>query len=289
MTDPIRNRKIYVTGAGGAIGGVMAEVLSARHRVVAVDRAKGELPSADWYDTADSDAVVLHAAGPSLATPDDDPQALADLHLGLFTRLAERGWRGRLLLFSSAAVYGDPESLPVPETARLAPVNIYGRYKLLVEQKLSDLASQAGFGLTVLRLANVYGTRLDLSRSRVIALLIDAARRGTPFITHGDGKGLRDYLHVSDLGRAIGPAMAAEPAVLNLGSGIGTSLNDLRAAIESVLEVRMNQLHGSPRPEAASNVLDITRAQELLGWRPRVSLDTGLRRLAAGDFRTTVL
>lgn len=288
MIENIRGGKVYVTGAGGALGAAMAEALSARHQVVPVDRSHGDLPSDAWFDPADSDAAVLHAAGPSQAMSEDDPQALASLHLDLFTRLAGHGWRGRLLLFSSAAVYGDPAVLPVPESAALAPLNNYGRYKMLVEQGLTALAAQAGFSLTILRLANVYGTRLDLSRSRVIALLIDAARRGTPFITHGDGRGLRDYLHVTDLGRAIAPALAAAPAVLNLGSGIGTSLNDLRDAIEAVVGVRMNQQHGTPRPEAASNVLDITRAAAQLGWRPRVGLDTGIRRLASGDFRTTV-
>ena len=274
-------KRIYVTGAGGALGAALAGHLGA----VAVTRAAGEMPAAGWFDAADAGAVIVHAAGVSTAVADSDAAALARPHLELFAALAGRGWRGRAVLLSSAAVYGEADRLPVPEIAAIRPVNPYGAQKALVEAGLAALGRDAGFAVAVLRLANVYGTPRDLQRRRVIALLLDAALNGTPFTTYGDGTSLRDYLHVADLCRAVSLASAAEPAVLNLGSGTGTSLNALIAAVEAATGRRLDRRRGEVRAEAASSVLDISRAQDLLGWRPEVTLAEGLRRfLDSGAF-----
>ncbi len=274
--------RIYVTGASGALGGALVHRLRGRAEVVAVNRAVGDMPEAGWFDPADAGATVIHAAGRSHALAEAEVEALARPHFEMFARLGEQGWRGRLVLLSSAAVYGEPAELPVSETAELAPVNAYGRHKLVLEQGLALVAASVGASFSALRLSNVYGTRRDLDRRRVVALLLDAAVKGEPFTTYGDGSSLRDYLHVADFCRAVDLATAAPPAVVNVGSGEGTSLNELIRQIEDLTGRSLDRRRGPLRAEAGSSVLDISRAAEVLGWRPEVGLGEGLAAFLGG-------
>lgn len=258
-----------VTGAGGALGGALVRSLGAE----GLSGWRGGAVPDDWMPRLDRAEVVVHAAGPAVA--DADPDMAAD-HLALVRALADRGWTGRLVLLSSASVYGEPVRLPVPEEAPLSPVNPYGRFKRAVEAGLAELLPAER--LTVLRLANVYGTARDLSRRRVAAVILDALLNGRPFETFGDGTSRRDYLHVDDLCRAVAAARAG-PGVMNIGSGAGTSLNALIAACEAVAGRRLDRRRGAERAEAASSVLDVGRARVVLGWRAEVPLEEGLRRL----------
>lgn len=280
MTTRTSVPMIYVTGTSGALGGELARHLRQTHAVTAVPRG-ASLPDTGWYDPARPDAIIIHAAGRSGAMPEGDVEDETRLQLDLFTDLAARGWHGRLILLSSAAVYGEAKLLPTPEDAELKPVNAYGRYKLAVEQGLCVIAASAGAEVVALRLSNLYGTRRDLDRKRVIALLIDAALSREPFTTHGDGTSLRDYLHVADLCRAVEAALRAAPGVLNIASGTGVSLNDLIRRIEALSGQKLDRRRGSVRAEAASSVLDIRKAVESLDWAPEIGLDQGIARQIA--------
>ena len=265
--------RIYLTGAAGALGGALRAALSDRD-AVAVTRASGPLQRAGWFVPADTDAAVVHAAG--LSQPAADAEAMTQVHVDMVRRLADLGWRGRLVLLSSSAVYGQPEALPIAETAHLRPVNGYGRHKLAVERGIGAITSARDIPLTILRLSNVYGTPRDLERRRVIALLLAAALRGQPFTTYGDGSSRRDYLHVDDFCRAVRLALAAPPVVANIGSGTGTALSDLIAAVEDITGRAIDLRPGPVRAEPASSVLDIGLGRRALGWRPEVTLAQGL-------------
>lgn len=269
-------RAVHVTGAEGALGGAVVRSLEGRARVLPVTRAAWPMPKADWFDPAHPEAAIVHAAGRSGAMEDGEVDAEVARHLDLFAALGARGWRGRLVLLSSASVYGEA-AIPTPETAPVAPVNAYGRMKLAVERGLAGMVADC----VVLRLSNAYGTPLDLARRRVAALLLDAARTGQPFTTFGPGTSLRDYLHVDDLCRAVGRALDGPPGVWNIASGEGVSLDMLMAQAEAVTGRRLERRTGPERPEAKSSVLDISRAFRDLGWAPGVTLDQGLRRLLA--------
>jgi UDP-glucose 4-epimerase len=274
--------RIFITGAAGALGGVLLRRFGARATGVARQPGpwlQAALPEAGWIDGA-PDAAIVHAAGLSVALADGDAQALAAPHLHFAEALVARGWRGRLVLLSSAAVYGEPERLPVPEGAATGPLTVYGRHKLAIETGLSALAARHGFGLAILRLANVYGTGLDLRRRRVAALVLDALARGATFTVYGDGSSQRDYLHADDFAAAVdGTLQAGVGGILNLGSGSGTSLTALIAAAERASGRRLALQREPPRPEPRASVLDIARARDVLGWSPRVGLDEGLARM----------
>jgi nucleoside-diphosphate-sugar epimerase len=288
------SEKMVVTGASGALGGALLRHLAAGGAsVTGISRQAAPLGLPDgadwrqsagldplgWYRDIDAGATLLHAAGPSGALPvPADPDALAAPHLAMARALRDHGWAGTLILLSSAAVYGEPQALPVPETAPLRPLGPYGGYKLAVEAGLAEIGPR----LVVLRLSNVYGTALDLARNRVAALVLAALRQGRPFTTYGDGASLRDYVYIDDFCRAAALAATAPPgAVVNIGSGQGTPLNTLIEAAEAVTGLRLIRQQAPPRAEPASSVLDIRQAEALLGWRPEVALDQGLRRLWA--------
>jgi UDP-glucose 4-epimerase len=273
--------RVYVTGAGGAIGQVLVPYLAAGGaEVVPLTHAAAPLPEASWYDPDRPGAAVVHLATEFHARTAGDAAASAALHVALFRRLVALGWRGRLVFASSAAVYAGSES-PIPEAAEPAPPNPYGAHKLAVEHGLAELAAAAGLSLTRLRIANVYGTPLDLSRRRVAALLIDAARRGAPFTAYGDGSSLRDYVHVTDLVRAVQAALDGAAGLFNIGSGKGTRLTDLIALVERITAWRIDVRFAASQAEAAASVLDPSRAEAALGWRARIGIEAGLAALAA--------
>jgi UDP-glucose 4-epimerase len=296
--------RVYVTGASGMLGGALVAHLAASGRpgVVAVARqsppavpgvavrAWSGLPDAGWFDPADAKAAVLHFAGAADARADADglPALLAGEvapHAALVEALVERGWRGRLILASSAAVYGDAADLPIPETRAPRPRSPYGLAKLLTEQALAFLARRHGFELVILRIANPYGAAARPGKG-VMRRILEALAEGRTFRVIGDGSALRDYLHLSDFCRAVAAAIDAplpeDPLVLNIASGRGLSLVELIARLEALTGRRLERVRVPARPEAGSNVLDIGRARAVLGWEPRIGLDAGLAALVEG-------
>ena len=274
MTD--EPASAIVTGASGALGGALVRQLG----IAGVSRAPGnwrqaDVPAGDWLRPGEETATIVHAAGPSAALGDADGAAAAQL--AMVAELLKRGWHGRLVLLSSAAVYGAARQLPVAENTPLRPLNAYGACKLAVERGLARLLPPER--LLILRLSNVYGTVLDLDRRRVGALVLEALIRGAPFTTYGDGGSERDYLHIDDFCRAVAPALTAGIGAVNIGSGKGTTLDALIAAAEAVTGRRLDRRRGPLRAEAAASVLDVGRARRVLGWRAEIGLDEGLRRL----------
>jgi UDP-glucose 4-epimerase len=201
----------------------------------------------------------------------------------------------RLVFSSTAAVYGEPDSVPIQEDARLAPANPYGQSKLLVEQMLAWLNRIHGLRYASLRYFNVAGahegpagiTRGEAHEpeSHLIPLVLDVAlgRRssirifGDDYPTH-DGTCIRDYIHVSDLAEAHLLALAAldsgpenqAPLIYNLGNGQGFSVRDV---IESARRVTGHPIPAEIHPRRSGDpavlVAGSEKAIRELGWKPR--------------------
>ena len=296
--------KVFVTGSSGMLGVECLRHLDATGwTATGVSRRPlpggsagltqitvGSVLAADWLE--DASAPVLHCAGLSDARAPFD--GVTDLlsrevapQVAFVEAMLARGWRGHLVYLSSAAVYGNPESLPVAEDHPLRPLGFYALQKVEVEQALGFLARHHGFGLSVLRVANPYGGARPLAERGVLRLLFDAARTGAPFTVNGSGEGLRDYLHMTDFVAAVARVLAAPPPpqdpvrVLNLGSGTGTSLNRLIGLVEAATGRRLDLRSVPSALEVASNVLDVCRAERVLGWRAVCGIEDGVRRIAA--------
>lgn len=206
---------------------------------------------------------------------------------------ARRAGVNAFVFSSTCATYGAPERVPLDETHPQAPLNPYGRTKLMVEQVLRDLDRYAGFRSISLRYFNAAGAD-PLGRigerhepeTHAIPLAIRAAMGGGPtFRLMGedyptpDGTAVRDYIHVLDLADAHVLALKRLLAgggtdAFNLGTGAGTSVRQLIEAIQRSSNTPF-EVERAPRREGDSPVLvaDNSKARDLLGWTPKYGLD----------------
>jgi UDP-glucose-4-epimerase GalE len=199
-------------------------------------------------------------------------------------RRAEVSW---LVFSSSCSVYGIPESWPITETHRLAPINPYGASKMAAERMLCDFDASYAIRSVALRYFNAAGADPDGEigefhepETHAIPLLIRAALGGQPFRIYGtdyptpDGSAVRDYVHVSDLATAHVAALqylvvgGATDAV-NLGSGTGTSVLELVGVVERLAQRSVPIVRDQRRPgDPPVLVAQPNRARSVLGWRP---------------------
>ena len=204
----------------------------------------------------------------------------------------------RIIFSSSAAVYGKPEVVPIIETAPLAPINPYGRTKLIIERLLEDYAHAYGMRFVALRYFNAAGADASgeigedhTPETHLIPNALHAALGMLPRMQifgddypTPDGTCVRDYVHVSDLATAHLLALGhlsrgGESGAFNVGLGRGFSVREVLAAVERVTGKEVPVLVG-PRREGdpPTLVADSTKLQTQLGWRPeRTDIETIVR------------
>jgi UDP-glucose 4-epimerase len=294
--------RVLVTGGAGFIGShVVDALLDAGEEVAVVDHLRrsprpwvGEalrrgvgLHVADVRDLgavrqafeAARPEVVLHLAAQvdvrrSVADPAFDAQVNVAGTVSVLEAARAAGAR-RVVLASTAAVYGDPDRVPTAEDAPVAPLSPYGTSKAAAEWYLAQYSRLHGVSTLALRMANVYGPRQDpRGEAGVVAIFCGAAVAGRRATIFGDGRQTRDYVFVDDVVRAWLVAAASEvTGALNLATGTETTLRDLAAALE------LDADHAPGRPgEVRRSCLRPTAAAEALGWRATTPLREGLRR-----------
>ncbi|MBT3337387.1 MAG: NAD-dependent epimerase/dehydratase family protein [Anaerolineae bacterium] len=187
----------------------------------------------------------------------------------------------KLLFFSSGGtVYGIPETGIVPETHPTNPISSYGILKLTIEKYIQTYHHLYGLPFTIIRPSNPYGERQNpLGSQGVIAVFLGKIKRELPIILFGNGSITRDFIHVSDLVKAVKLASlkTSQNDVFNIGSGSGTSLTSLVELIKTItlLKTEVNNL-----PKRAFDiqqiVLDPCLANLELGWHPVIKLDDGI-------------
>ncbi|HEY8486515.1 MAG TPA: NAD-dependent epimerase/dehydratase family protein [Limnochordales bacterium] len=297
--------RVVVTGGAGFIGSHVAEAFRAEGWAVAVadDLSRGRQsavpPDAELWvvDVGTArfaelvaafrpDVVVHLAAQVSVAASVEQPQEDARRNVLGTVAVARAAWQAgarRLVAASSAAVYGIPHRLPVPEEHPLQPLSPYGVSKLATEQYVRVLAEQAGREWCVLRYANVYGPRQrSEGEAGVVAVFARAALRGQSLPVHGDGGQTRDFVFVADVAEATLRAACVPRAagqVFNVGTGRETAVLELArrlwaaAGRDGEVPLRFEP----PRPgDVRRSVLDVGRAARELGWQARVELERGL-------------
>lgn len=198
----------------------------------------------------------------------------------------------KLVFSSTCATYGLPQAIPMDETHPQAPINPYGRSKLIVEQMLSDLDAYEGFRSVALRYFNAAGADPEgrigewhSPETHAIPLAIDAALgRRSDFKVFGwdydtrDGTCVRDFVHVLDLADAHSRAVqylldGGESVALNLGTGDGTTVKELLSAIEAVSGKSFPvEYVGRREGDSPMLVADNGKARSVLGWQPRFDL-----------------
>jgi UDP-glucose 4-epimerase len=304
--------RALVTGGAGYVGSVVAaQLLDAGHDVVVLDDLSrghaGALPPGARHvavslNNADAlreplsggfDAVLHFAALSLVAESVEHPERYWSNNVGgtrnLLDAMREHGVR-RLVFSSTAATYGEPDTIPITEDQPPAPVNAYGASKLAVDLMIRDECRAHGLAAASLRYFNVAGASRGLGEdhepeTHLIPLVLQAASGarehikvfGTDYPTR-DGTAVRDYIHIEDLGQAHLLALERlEPGahhVLNLGTGHGYTVREVIEAARSVTGREIpardeGRRAGDPPQLVASN----ERARDVLGWVPARSLE----------------
>ena len=293
-------RRVLITGSEGLIGRALEALLKARGwQVAGLDlgasgsrrgdvRSLGRVRDA----VADCDGVVHLAAVSRVIWGERDPEGCWGTNVGglhnVLCAIDEPRPRPWLLFASSREVYGQPDRLPATEDAPLRPVNVYGRSKVEGE-RLVDHARGGGLSAATVRLSNVYG-RVDDHADRVVPAFARAVVSGTAIRMEG-GECTFDFTHVHDAARGMAALIerlevGRPPPTVHLLTGIPTTLRQLAAMAMTAAETQVPLVEASPRSfDVARFHGDPSRAWELLGWKPRIKLQEGLKRLVH-DLRT---
>jgi UDP-glucose 4-epimerase len=248
--------------------------------------------SAIWRSVPAWPACSSSAGSPPCSTSVRDPAKYYRNNtvnaLGLF-ELAARHGATSLVFSSTAAVYGEPQTASVDETAPLAPINPYGASKMMAERMLQDVARATGLRYAILRYFNVAGADPEVRIGQAtpasghlikVACATALGQRphmsiyGTDYPTP-DGTCVRDYIHVDDLAQAHLDALdyldrGGASTVLNCGYGHGHSVREVVEAVRKESGVDFRVEEGPRRPgDPSALVASNRRIGEVLGWRPR--------------------
>ena len=228
------------------------------------------------------DIIVHAAAQASVAVSMSDPKSDAEINIigGINVAQVARDVQREQLIYitTGGALYGKPEYAPSDEKHPIQPVSGYGLSKWTLERYF-DIMLPATIDLKVLRLANVYGPRQDpKGEAGVVAIFASALVEGMQITIDGDGNQTRDFVFVADVARAVRLAAETQGSIVaNIGTGQGTSINELVSHMGSLVDWETRPVHGASRLGDIRNVsLDGARAKKVFGWEPIVTLPEGL-------------
>ena len=276
--------KCLVCGAGGFIGQhVVAKLRAAGHDVEASDfmrhQESAEIPTG--VDCVFNLAGTLKPAE-SNERMEYDVRSNVLASVQLLEACVVAGVKSLVFASSGGTVYGVPASLPAAEDTPTLPRCSYGVSKLAVEHYCRLFSQLHGLPTTCLRLANVYGPGQQGEGQGAVSVFLRHVRDGQPIEVWGDGSTVRDYVYADDVAAAF--LLAAENTgtrhrVLNIGTGVGTSLLQLLQVVERVTGIKPEVNFCEPRGwDAPANYLDSSLAETTLGWIPMTTLDRGARK-----------
>lgn len=296
---------ILITGGAGFIGShLAARLLLMGHQVVVVDDLstglRGNLgpqvtlhqrsvcePLDDLFAELRPEVVFHLAAQVSVPRSVVDPRN--DLRVNVegainVMETAARHCARKVVAMSSAAVYGQPTTIPVTEASPTVPVAPYGLSKLSAEQYIRLLGDLRGIAYTIIRPANIFGPGQTAdSEGAVVPAFLNRFLRGIDPVIHGDGSQTRDFLFVADMVDALVRAMhRADSLTLNASSGQGTTVMGLWLEMARLLGWSRPPVFGPARAaDIQHSVMANGSACRHLDWRPRYSLGEGLSEMLA--------
>jgi dTDP-glucose 4,6-dehydratase len=306
-----------VTGGAGFLGSHLCEELLSRgHRVICVDNLEtGSLSNIEHLrgpefvfrphdltlhvEIDEPVDFVYHLASP--ASPIDYLRLpLQTLKVGSYGTHNALGLakvkRARFLLASTSEVYGDPQVHPQPETYwghvnPIGPRGVYDEAKRYAEALTMAYHRQQGVDTTIVRIFNTYGPRMRPHDGRAIPTFIRQALEEKPITVFGSGAQTRSFCYVDDLVRGlILLSESGEHLPVNIGNPTEMTLLELaEAVVRATGSSSPIVFEALPVDDPQVRQPDITRAQQLLGWKPEIELDEGLRRTLATLGRNTAV
>ncbi len=292
------SRKILITGGAGFIGSHLAEALVNRgYEIIIVDDlSRGKCENLEciineiefvegnitsfylMQDLINKSDLIFHLAALSRVIPSiENPELCFKSNIEgteMVARLCSRFGK-RLIFSSSREVYGTAKYFPVDEEHPLNPENPYGTSKVAGEKIIESYSKCYGLKYAILRLANVYG---DRDFDRVIPIFIENSLNNRDLIIYG-GEQILDFIHVSDVIEAFLKTFKTDDNItINIGSGRGTTLVELAKIIISIAKNEGKIIMKEKRTgEVESFTANIVKAQKILGWKPEIRLEEGLK------------
>jgi UDP-glucose 4-epimerase len=296
-------KRVLVTGGAGFIGShIVEELVEKNYKVLVLDNfSTGRQENINHpvvdvfeYDITDPDVIdvivslrpdyIIHQAAQvsvaeSVQNPlhDENVNVKGSLHV---IEAAVRAGVKKVVFASSAAVYGEPEFLPITTRHPALPESPYGLTKLTVEHYLNLNSKLHQVSYSILRYSNVYGPRQDAKgEGGVVAIFADRLAEGiSPFI-FGDGRQTRDFIYVKDVAAANIKAMLAEENVcLNVSTGSSICINELLCLMQEAAGTKLKAVYDRERPgDIRHSVLDNEETKAKLDWEPNCTIMQGLR------------
>jgi nucleoside-diphosphate-sugar epimerase len=276
--DEVRVLDNFSTGSRGNLEGLDVEIV------------EGELRSYERVHNAVRKAEVVYHLGALGSVPRSvqDPLTSSAVNvegtLNVLLAARDEGVR-RVVFSSSTSVYGSSRELPTVESTPPDPISPYGVAKLAAERYCVSFSRvYESFESVVLRYFNVFGERQSPSSqyAAVVPLFVTAIAAGKPVQIHGDGEQSRDFTYVGNVVDATiraGETVGASGEIINIANGSPASVNTLADTIGAILERPVEKEHLPPRPgDIRDSWADLSKAEGLLGYRPQIGLEEGLRR-----------
>ncbi|QLD88775.1 NAD-dependent epimerase/dehydratase family protein [Natronomonas salina] len=291
-------REILITGGAGFIGSHLATAFKEDNRVTILDNSitpnqfipddveviESDVRDAETVDAAvEATDVVFHQAAlvsvsGSIQNPKQSHSINATGTLNILE--AARKYDSRVVVASSAAVYGQPDVTPIPESHPLEPASPYGLNKLTSDHYARLYNDLYGLETVALRYFNVYGTgQKGGDYTGVIEVFLEQAQDGGPITVHGDGQQTRDFVHVHDVVDAnrLAAETDAVGKAFNIGTGSAITIRDLAELIKNTGDSSAEIVHKDPREgDIRHSCADISLARKQLGYSPERSIEEEL-------------
>ena len=303
--------RVLVTGGAGFIGSHLANELQRRGHYVRVldDLSSGDparLSSSVNFNRGDVrdipklwsllqgvDVVYHLAARVSVPASILYPREYNDVNVGGTVSLLEAsrdvGSIQRVILASSATVYGNHMHQPVDETVATLPAVPYAVSKVAAEQYLFTMGRLSGFETVALRIFNAYGPGQPLppTHAPLIPHMMQQILGKGSVVIYGDGTQTRDFVYIDDVVAALvsaGQASNVDRQIINVGSGVETAVNGVAATISAITGQKADLIYNREAGGGLARlVADLSKAKQLLNYAPQTQLESGLRKLLESD------
>ncbi|MBY9001321.1 MAG: GDP-mannose 4,6-dehydratase [Candidatus Heimdallarchaeota archaeon] len=294
---------VLITGGLGQVGYYTYLQLKENYNICIIDNmssSKSEVPEDVFFvkndiqnkecysNLPDIDYIIHTAAQISVSKSVANPVFDAENNIVGTLRLLDYAIKSKVKRFvhiSSAATYGQPQFLPITEEHPRNPISPYGLSKLVSEKYVRLYSSLHNLDTVVIIPFNIYSPlqHADDPYAGVIYQFINAIKHGEQFTIYGDGNQTRDFTHVSDVAYAIELALKEKKAanqVINIGSGIPYSINELSNTLLNIANSKLHPLHSDARDaDIDESYCSIKRAQDILGYVQTTSIENGLSEM----------
>jgi UDP-glucose 4-epimerase len=295
--------KVLVTGGAGFAGSHIADALiAAGHEVVIVDNlvtgSRENVPQAAAFYQLDIndpklvdviaderiEAICHQAAQVKVPESIKHPEHDANVNIIGTIKLLEAARHlklKRFLFAGSAAIYGQPDYLPVDEEHPLRPMSFYGLSKKVDEEYIRMYGELFGVNYMILRYANIYGPRQGrYGEGGVVSIFLENMLKDQPVTIDGDGGATRDYIYIGDVAQAVRLALESDVVgTVNVSTETQVSVNELFATMKRLTGYKRDPIYGPARVgDIYHSTLANRRILKLLPWRPTTSLEEGLTK-----------